>query len=352
MTIRQDACEVPARPLRIVAIVPVHDGGDDIAACLDGLLAAGQPLGDILVVDDASTDDAARVACGERGVACERLVGDLPGPGGPARARNAGARVAGDADAFLFVDADVIVHEDVPERFRTLLATHREVAAAFGSYDARPPAAGWISQYKNLLHHRMHQLGSREACTFWSGLGIVRRDAFVDIGGFHEGFGNASIEDVDLGLRLTDAGYRIRLSPDIQCTHLKRWTLMSWLRTDIVHRAIPWSRLLIERRQGIPDSLNLGYRERVSAVLALVIVLSLAILPFAPVPVGAVMTAVLIAFVFVQRGLLGFLARHRGIGFAAVATLLHVCYYVYSSAVFASVRVVSLASMRARPRCP
>ena len=40
-------------------------------------------------------------------------------------------------------------------------------------------------------------------------------------------------EDIELGYRLRRTGHRIRLCPDIQVTHLKKWTLGSVIYTDI-----------------------------------------------------------------------------------------------------------------------
>ena len=334
-----------ARRTRLVAVVPVRDGGADVGRSLDGLLGAGLAPRDVRVVDDASRDGAAAAAARARGIP---LLAVVDGPRGPAHARNVGARaaVADGADAVLFVDADVVLHADAAERFRAVLDADPGLAAAFGSYDDAPPAPGWVSQYKNLLHHRVHQRGETAACTFWSGCGVVRREPFVAFGGFDESFADASIEDVDLGLRLTDAGRRVRLCPDVLCTHLKRWTLASWLRTDVLKRALPWSRLLARRGRGVPASLNLGHRERASAACALLVA---AAAPAAPFVAGAplALVAALAAFVALQRDLLGFFARRRGLAFAAAATAMHLCYFVYSSVVFVAVRAGAVPRRRA-----
>lgn len=329
-----------ARAGALVTVVPVHDGGDDIDRALGALLRAGQSPDAIAVADDASTDGRAELAAAHHGTRYLRLDG---GPHGPARARNAGAALFPDADAYLFVDADVTVHEGTVGAFRELLEREPGVSAAFGSYDDAPPARGWISRYKNLLHHWMHQHGATEASTFWSGCGVVRGDAFRRHGGFDEDFAAASIEDVDLGMRLVGAGERVLLRPEIRCTHWKRWTLRSWLRTDIFARALPWSRLLVARDAGVPDTLNLGRAERVSAVAAC---LALACLAAMLVPgirgiaaLGAL--ASVVTFCTLQRPLVGFFARRGGWAFAAAATLMHFTYFVYSSAVYGSVVVAS-----------
>lgn len=336
-----------SREPRLVAVVPVRDGGEDIGHCLAALAAAGLAPADLVVVDDGSRDAAARTAARRVGARYLRLA---DGPRGPARARNAGARIAADADAFLFVDADVVVHADAVERFRALLATRPEIDAVFGSYDDDPLEENWISQYKNLLHHWMHQNGAPEATTFWSGCGVVRRDAFVAAGGFDERFSTASIEDVDLGMRLVDAGRRVRLCREILCRHRKRWSLLGWLRTDILARALPWSRLLVARGEGVPDTLNLGRGERVSAALALVAALAFLALPLAPAPAGNALIVALSGFVVLQRRLIGFFARRRGVLFAAAATLMHLGYFIYSSVVFVTVRAGALVFRAPSPR--
>ena len=48
------------------------------------------------------------------------------------------------------------------------------------------------------------------------------------------------MEDIDLGYRLTTAGYRIRVDPSLQGKHLKRWNFPSLLKADLFYRAIPW----------------------------------------------------------------------------------------------------------------
>ena len=65
----------------------------------------------------------------------------------------------------------------------------------------------FLSQYKNLVHHFYHHRGKREASTFWSGCGAVRKQAFLDAGGFDvERYTRPSIEDIELGYRLIKAG--------------------------------------------------------------------------------------------------------------------------------------------------
>ena len=76
-----------------------------------------------------------------------------------------------------------------------------------------------------------------------------------------------SVEDIELGMRLTRAGGRIRLVKSLEVTHLKQWTFRSLVHTDVVRRAIPWSRLLLAEPR-LPDDLNLRWKSRVAAALS------------------------------------------------------------------------------------
>ena len=249
-------------------IVPVRDGAATLGAALLALGSAGADA-ELIVCDDGSRDGSARIAAAHGA----RVLGHDASTG-PAEARNRGARAAR-GSILVFVDADVRVRADTLGLLRREL-DEPQVAAAFGSYDDSPPARSWPSLYKNLAHHFVHQRSRREASTFWAGCGAVRRDAFLAAGGFDAAYRRSSIEDVDLGYRLRAAGHRIRLVPEAQATHLKRWTLAGWLAADLRDRAVPWARLVRDGR-GLPADLNFTARDRVaSALVALAVLLAAA----------------------------------------------------------------------------
>jgi GT2 family glycosyltransferase len=318
--------------MTLSVVIPVHNGGADLRRCLEALAASVRPADEVIVADDASTD-----ASGELARRHGARVVTLPGsPHGPAFARNRGAEVAG-GDVLVFVDADVAVHHDTLGRIEQTLAEHPEVAAVFGSYDDDPPARELVSRYKNLLHHWVHQHGRREAVTFWTGCGAVGRATFRSVGGFDETW--PSLEDIELGARLRRSGLRVLLCPEVQATHLKRWTLASLLRSDILDRAFPWTRLIVEEAH-LPEDLNLDVRSRFSALAGWGIVLSLAfawwswptgaLWPYASACAFLAMSIVVV----LNAGLYGFFLRRGGAWFALGAAGLHLFYLLYSSLAF------------------
>jgi GT2 family glycosyltransferase len=322
--------------VQLSVIVPVYNGQDVLARCLDGLTKSSLAPHEIIVVDDGSTDASAAVA----GRFPVRVLRSEGGPRGPGHARNRGVEAAS-GEVVVFIDADVVVHPDTLVRMRDVFERDPDVHALFGSYDDAPPALGVASRFKNLLHHYVHQHGQREASTFWAGCGAVRKPAFVAVGGFDEAYRTASIEDIELGLRLRQAGLRIRLCPDIQAAHLKRWTLGGLWRTDVFCRAVPWTRLIL-RVGNVPADLNLSWRSRASAAAAwLAALLLLAGLVCLGVGrtgcAGWSASGVVLALgtsTWLNADLHGFFLRKGGVGFALGAWALHHAYLLYSSATF------------------
>ena len=330
----------------ISLIMPTVDWGLTFALCLQAAQAALGPGDELLVVFDGvpPPPPAWLNATG----ACLLSTGQRQGP---AAARNLGAAQA-HLPILVFVDADVAIHSDALDRIRAHFSSDPCLSAVFGRYDDQPAAAGLVSRYRNLLHHHTHSSHPGPARTFWAGLGAIRREAFLAAGGFDAAtYPRPSIEDIELGLRLSHGSARLLLDPAIEGTHHKRWSLRSMLATDIRRRAIPWSRLLLQRRQG-SSVLNLDARARLSTLLSLALVLSsvaLAWWPWIwPLPLLALAGVVLLNHRFHRLCL-----RQGGPALALVAISLQVVYFLYSALTFAVVLLQhTLCALRAATARP
>jgi GT2 family glycosyltransferase len=324
--------DVPAGPASPVlrrpslsVVVPVRNGGRDFERCLQRLRGSSLADYELIVVDDASTDQSAATA-GEAGATLLRL----PVPRGPAAARNLGAQAAS-SQLIFFLDADVAVHPETLARSLARFERDPSLCALFGSYDDQPAAPGLVSQYRNLLHHFVHQQGVfqdgiRPAHTFWTGCGAIRRSVFLEYGGFDPRlYPRPAIEDIELGYRLTRTGHRIVLARDVLATHMKRWTLREMIRTDIFRRGVPWM-LLIKRSGTIETDLNVKADQKVCVALTGLALLAGAICAFFPWAWAAV-AAALTSIVLLNIRFLGFLARRKGLIFATAALPLHLIYY-------------------------
>lgn len=322
----------------ISVIIPVHNGSRYLKDCLDGIMRSSYSGQETIVVDDCSTDNSAEI--GERTGA---KVYKLSHQSGPAAARNYGARVA-KGKIIVFVDSDVIVPRNTIAKVAADFKEDPNVVAIFGSYDDSPAAEDFLSQFKNLLHHFIHQNSEEIAKTFWAGFGAIYREVFLQLNGFDENrYTKPSIEDIELGLRLWNAGYQIRLDKDLQVKHAKKWSWCSFLRTEILNRALPWSKLIIEKG-ALSSDLNLKVIYRISSFLAGIILLLLILTILDAVgiiEIGLIkyfigLTLLLIiTVVILNLDLYNFFLHKRGLKFTFLSVPLHLFYYLYSGITFA-----------------
>ncbi len=320
-----DGCEASAANEVIVSVVvPVYNACPLLPTSLARIRESSFKCFEIIVVDDNSSDESGAVAQRYADV----VISQRP-RGGPGKARNRGASVC-KGSILLFLDADVLI----PTHAISLIVEEMEqdpgLCALFGSYDAHPLHQDFFSRFKNLFHHYVHQHAKTEATTFWSGCGAVRKAAFMETGGFPKSYSYA-IEDVALGYSLHKKGRRIKLIKELQVTHMKKWGFISVLKTDIVNRAIPWTRLAAER--GLPADLNFKMADRVSGLLSCCMALTLVAtwqLPYLIVPT-LIFSALLL---YLNRGLYRFFHRHGRAEFSICAIFFHWFYLFYSSLVF------------------
>jgi GT2 family glycosyltransferase len=253
---------------------------------------------------------------------------------GPAVARNLAAKAAR-AEVLFFVDADVELADGSIELVRERFRMDAGLVALFGSYDDEPASARPVSHFRNLLHHHTHVSHPGRAVTFWSGCGAIRAKRFRAANGFDGRYRFPSVEDIELGSRLTARGDRIELEPALQCKHHKDWTVRSMIHTDIVHRAVPWTRMMMRTRK-IPSTLAVDWRNRACGILtvtAFASVVPAILFPWA----WTVTVACLAAVFFLNLRFYRLCRRKRGVGFAGAAFGLHLLFFTYASITFAAV---------------
>ncbi len=209
----------------VTVCVTNWNGAAFLDDCLDAIAGLRGDVAEVIVVDNASTDDsAARVL--RRG-ASVRLVA-MPGNRGPCPARNRGLREAR-TRWVLQLDSDVIVGPDTLERLwpQTLLP---RVAAV------QPRAV--LASDPNVVHYdggRMHYVGMLCLDHFLQPLPAVAeapgdvdavismallldRDVVLSAGGYDETF-FILFEDHDLSYRLRARGLRLRRVPAALVRH-------------------------------------------------------------------------------------------------------------------------------------
>jgi GT2 family glycosyltransferase len=201
-------------------IVVSHNEGAWLRKTVDSLARTIPLGGEILVVDDKSTDGSVDRLLRQNRVRILRPERRL----GASRARNFGARHAR-GRILVFCDA----HIEAPERwfppFRTALARPSVglVGPAATEMNARHVKGFGLRIVDAGLNSTwLHQLSSSPYEVPLLGgffLGI-RRELFFEVGGFDPGFGLWGMEDFDLVMRIWGLGYRCMLLPGVEVAHL------------------------------------------------------------------------------------------------------------------------------------
>lgn len=324
------------KPASVSVVVPVGGAAPAWPRCAAALERLDPPPDEIVVVFDGVGDglsegarhflDGHRWDEARKAVPTGTTLLELDRQGGPARARNRGVERAS-SDVLFFLDSDVEAPTNLVGRVREIFASDDALTAIIGSYDDAPGDPHFVAQYRNLLHHYVHQTSHEQASTFWSGCGAVRREAFDEAGGFDEdAYADPSIEDIELGARLLNAGHQVRLVKDLQVKHLKRWTFWGMVHTDLFKRAIPWTEQMLATG-GLVNDLNVKTKDRISVVLAFLLPAAL-LSAIWWLPALWIGLAAGVGILGLNAGLFGFFLRRRGVLFALGAVPLYWVYLV------------------------
>jgi len=199
-------------PLTIAVIVCAYNEAPYLPSCLFSLKAQTRPADDIIVINNASTDETAAAARGIPGV---RVV-DEPTKG-LVVARECGRRLA-QTDIVAYIDADCRVPIWWLERLERRFERSEKLVGVTGPYrfyDWDWSGRALIRLYDVIVapptHVVLHHL-LKVGAIFYGGNFAVRQDALAAIGGFDRTI-DFHGEDTNLGRRLTRVG-AVALCPE------------------------------------------------------------------------------------------------------------------------------------------
>ncbi|MEX2015093.1 MAG: glycosyltransferase family 2 protein [Candidatus Hydrogenedentales bacterium] len=235
--------------MKYSVIIPTYNAAATLLPLLESLMQ--QPRNDIeiIVVDDASTDDTRALMQSFSAVRYERQEVNR----GPAAARNAGARVA-QGQWLLFTDSDTEFATGTLDALDRAIAA-RPFDALVGSYAGEPANEGFVPRYKALWEYciieqsfELDQHGMCPIQTWAPRPGLIRREVFDAVGGFNTAFVGADLEDMELGYRMARQGYQIFAAPGVHIRHHYPPTMRREL-TPFARRARLWMEMAVQRRE-------------------------------------------------------------------------------------------------------
>lgn len=301
--------------MRVSVVVPalIRDAEDreNLDRCVTAVCLAEPAPDEVVVVDDGSPVAISLTTPGAVPVRVLRQDN-----AGPAAARNAGAQ-ASSGEIVVFVDADIVVPADAFERITAGFVASPEVVAIWGTVTAAHAHRGLVSRYKNLTHRHFTLQQEEKTRHLTTMLAAVRRDAFERVGGFDTRLKTVSVEDVELGRSLHEAGGIVRLDIALAAEHRHRFTLFGAVRNDF-HKARRMASSTLRRRLAGEDAVSVrssGERRQIHYLLG--------------VPLGAGAVAAALAgrwrasaaltgaMLLWERDLVGYLASQQGWIFTA-----------------------------------
>lgn len=294
--------------LTITVIIPVHNGARTLPRVLSALAEADPPPHEIIIVDDASSDESPAVA-EKQGCRVIRLAKNV----GAASAKNCGAASAG-GELLFFTDADIVVPRDIfAQVTRTFQA--KTCDGLVGLLDPAIPDKDFATQFKNLwMNYTYARFASAARIgLFYTSAAAIRRDRFLQLGGFDENYRGASIaEDTEFGQRAWAQGARILLDPLLSVVHLKKYSLAGVLREDL-RRAYALT-LMRLRKWGQPFFTSVPVFYQLAVPVIYLALLGGAVAAQSPMAVFVAL-AMLFIFYLLNASFLGFLLHARGIAF-------------------------------------
>ena len=183
---------------RVSVIIPAHNASEYVGQAIQSALTQSYAPLEVIVVDDGSTDATPDIVAGF--AAPVRLI--RKPNGGPASARNVGARAA-KGDWLAFLDSDDWWY---PEKLSRQMALTDDASTGLihSPADHRTDIPPPVLTFEALWQRNRINMSSV----------LIRRTAFESLGGFDEAKPLISVEDYHLWLRVAASEWRIVCCPD------------------------------------------------------------------------------------------------------------------------------------------
>ncbi len=299
----------------ISIIIPVYNAEENLALCLNSVFSSDFSINEreVIVVNDASTDGTAEIA---KKFGCAII--NLPEQHGPSYARNIGAKKS-TGEYIMFVDSDIVVKQDTISKLINSFNNAEDIGAVWGIMDKKHPNKNFLSQYKNLFLHYLAMKMPSYSGHLVSAIMIIKRATFNEVGGFDSNITVVSIEDVDLGSRISSKGNIIFQNKDVMVEHLKHFTFLKLLKNDF-SKNVAFGQLILEAKAKKKSNSNrkieggaLDYTYILSLPVAVLLFASFLFLP------GSLLFVIILSLLFLAFNIkfLSFLIKENGVLFAA-----------------------------------
>lgn len=311
----------------ISIIVPAYNAEKFMPALLDSIFKSGIEDMEVIIIDDCSTDNTAKIA---KNYPVKMI--QLEKNSGPARARNLGVKAA-TGDIIFFLDSDVVVKDGTIKEVKDYFDNNPLVNCAIGICEKEPLNNGFVPRYMALFEY-VHLHGSKadKVSVFSPRCGALRKDFFEKIGGYSETYKGADVEDFELA-RMINKIDSIILNRNMIVRH--QFANFRQAIRNYFKRAMMWVHLFIRERRldnagpSVPSN-------GIAAICAFLSLISLFFVPFTNVALYAFIFFMHI-YVFANLRWLNFMRREAGFLFTIKALFLNylLCIDIMIAVIFA-----------------
>lgn len=298
----------------ISVVIPNYNRGKTISLALESVFSSTYKNYEVIVVDGGSTDNSIEII---RKFDC-KLVELNREEDKHSRALNAGVEIS-KGNILLFIDTDSCLPRDALEKINDMFNREKDISVIVGMPDAFCKFKNIASQHFNLRIHFNYLHMPDYISTLYGSVCAIRREAFFDVGGFDANLTES--DDNDLGYRLSDRGYKIKLNKNIQINHYKHITFLKLLKNDF-KRASARIKLMIRRRKFKQTFAEKRFIStpiaQIYSVMVTPFIFSAVIGSFFSIYSVFFMLFFLLLFYFFNKNYLSFLKRQKGLLFSVL----------------------------------
>jgi glycosyltransferase involved in cell wall biosynthesis len=293
--------------------VPVHNRAGTLEKCLSAIRQSDFKDYELLVIDDASTDQTASIAAkfADKVISCQRHLG------------LAGVLLKGlqssSGQIIVNIDSDVVIKETHLSYIVNFLSQNPRIDAFTGILSKDNPHKNFLSQYKNLYMHYIYQLQPREV-TFLYGSIFGLRKEIIGLWGNTVKFWAV---DTEFGQRIALSGKKIALLKELEVRHFKKHNIRTFLINDFM-MPFSWAHLFFHYKGWLQlGRRNTGFAHAGKSLLASVVLAPAVLGLFIARFLIAVPESLFWAFAILWMGLnlrfLIFLFLNKGVIFGLLA---------------------------------
>jgi glycosyltransferase involved in cell wall biosynthesis len=297
----------------ISIVIPTYNASRFMPGLMDSIFNQAVDNMEVVIVDDCSTDNTVEIA-----KKYPVRVIQMESNAGPAKARNTGVKEA-EGDIIFFLDSDVIVLDGTISEVEDYFRNNPDAKCIIGICATEPLNRGFVPAYMAMFEY-IHLIGQQydRVSVFAPRCGAIKKDFFLEVGGYDENYRGADVEDFELARRINKSDCII-LNPKLLVRHQFadfRQALKIYFK-----RTVMWIHLFFREKQldnAGPTSPSNG----IAAVCAFLSFLSLILMPFAP-DAAYLFLILIVIYLFSNVKWWSFMRREAGLPFAMRALLLN-----------------------------